>query len=349
MKLVIPVVTIVAATLIACSERTAPTAPRPSLTAEAAADWGSGEVWVAAQDANRVIIVHGLGSIETVEMPAGSGPHEITFSPSGAYAYVGDMIDGTLAVIRAADRQIVAMLALGSAGTHQGQPSPDGTLVLVSQIPSMRVIRITADEALGTWTVGPSLTLPLSPLCAAFRSDGRRAYVALRPSGIAIVDVASMTLLATLPTAGVVRCGLAPLADGRRILVASNGGGGHLYMLDTDRDMLTDLSASIGASDQQDVDVSPNGHRAYTTSFLTDELKLVDLTDPLSTAASVSLDATPGVTDKPDHVVVRGNTAFVTLGASGKLAVVQTNQSSVTYLDLAPPSATALHGIAVRP
>ena len=40
---------------------------------------------------------------------------------------------------------------------------------------------------------------------------------------------------------------------------------------------------------------------------------------------------------------------FVTLGGTGKLAVVRANQGVVTYLDLAPPSATALHGIAVRP
>lgn len=342
---------------VACSDHAGPVTPSSTgrisedATAEGVdvADAG-GEIWVAAQDANEIAVVHGLGTIEMIPMPAGRGPHEITFSPSGRYAYVGDLVDGTLSVIRADDRQTVATLAFGpTSGTHQGQPSPDGALVLVSQITSKQLIQVTADEMNEGWTIGASLTLPLAPLCTAFRTDGQRAYVALRPSGIAVVDVPTMTLITILPTDGVVRCGLAPSKDGVSIVVGSNGGGGHLYRLDTSTDVLTDLNATIGAADQQDVDLSPDGRRAYTTSFLTDELKVVNLDDPGSAAASISLDATPGIVDKPDHVVVKGNTVFVTLGATGKLAVLRANHETVTYLDLVPPSTTALHGIAIRP
>jgi len=56
-----------------------------------------------------------------------------------------------------------------------------------------------------SWSVVGSLSLaPLakSPVCTVYRDDGRRAYVSLRPSGIAIVDVPTMTLLGTLPTDG---------------------------------------------------------------------------------------------------------------------------------------------------
>jgi len=337
-----------ASLLTSCADRPGPLAPPPSAQL-LGQDEDGGEIWVAAQDANVIAIVHGMGTVEMLAMPAGSGPHEVTFSPSGEYLYVGNMVNGTLGVVRADDRVLVASLALGANGTHQGEPSPDGSVVLVSQIPTRQLIKVAADESAESWTVGASLSLPLSPLCTSFRVDGQRAYVALRPSGIAVVDVTSMTLLATLPTAGVVRCGFAPSNDSRTIFAASNGGGGHIYTLDTETDVLTDLNALIGASEQQDVDVSPNEQRAYTTSFLTDEMKVIDLMAPGALAASVSLDATPGIVDGPDHVTLRGNTVYVTLGKTGKLAVVRANQGWVKYLDLVPPSATALHGIAVRP
>jgi hypothetical protein len=70
------------------------------------------------------------------------------------------------------------------------------------------------------------------------------------------------------------------------------------------------------------------------------------------------LDATPEIgNDQPDAIAVRGNTVFVTLRASGKLAVVKANQRTVTYLDIAAPAefnpancaGCAIHGVTVRP
>ena len=61
--------------------------------------------------------------------------------------------------------------------------------------------------------------------------------------------------------------------------------------------------------------------------------------------------------DEPDAMAVRGNTLFVTLRESGKLAIVQVNQESVDSLDLTAPFANfspvtcagcALHGVTVR-
>ena len=45
-----------------------------------------------------------------------------------------------------------------------------------------------------------------APVCSVFRDDGERAYVSLRPSGIAIVDVPTMKLIDTLKTDGFVAC-----------------------------------------------------------------------------------------------------------------------------------------------
>ena len=76
-----------------------------------------------------------------------------------------------------------------------------------------------------------------------FRDDGQRAYVSLRPDGIAIVDVPTMTVLGTLPTDGFVACGMIKSKQGRMVTVASSGGGGHITRLDTVSDTLTDADA----------------------------------------------------------------------------------------------------------
>jgi hypothetical protein len=72
----------------------------------------------------------------------------------------------------------------------------------------------------------------------------------------------------------------------------------------------------------------------------------------------MTLDPTPGLgNDQPDAIAVRGDTVFVSLRASGKLAVVKANQRTATYIDMSPPAefnpmncaGCAIHGVTVRP
>ena len=162
------------------------------------------ELWVAAQDTSAVKIMFSRGGIDTIALPSAEKPHTIEFSPSGRYAYVGDVGSGDVVVVRAADRQVVATLTFGSTKSHQVKPSPDGSTVLVAeQTPLKALVKIAADEAQERWTVtAPPLLLPGTPDCTEYTNDGRRAYVSLKPSGIAVVDVATMALLRVLPTAG---------------------------------------------------------------------------------------------------------------------------------------------------
>lgn len=313
---------------------------------------GGGEIWVSAQDTSQIKIVHGVGSVETIALPAAAKPHSIDFAPSGDYAYVANVGDGDVTVIRAADRQVVSTLDLGAAGTHQAKPSPSGSLLLVAQMPSKTLVRVAVDEAGEAWTVTGSLSLAglnKSPVCTVFRADGQRAYVSLTGSGIAIVDVASMTLLGTLPTEGAAQCGFVNSRDDQTIFVDSNGGGGHFYRLNTATDTLTEGGYTIGGSDLHAFGMSPNEDWAYAASRGDDQLKLIHLPMPEMTAWSVNLDLRPGIADKPDMVAVKGNNVYVTLRAAGCLAIVKANQQTVSYLPLVDPSANALHGIAIRP
>jgi DNA-binding beta-propeller fold protein YncE len=334
----------------------------------------SGELWVTSQGTDRLFIVHGQGSsIETVPLP-GTGPHITTFSPLGDYAYVAGMRNGTLSILRADDRQVVQTLNLGPTLTHQAKPSPDGSVVLVSQIGSRTLIKIAADEAGESWQVVGSLSfasLGKPPVCSIFRDDGQRAYVSMLPNGIAIVDVPTMTHVGTFATDGLVACGMTMSRRGRIVTLASSGGGGHVYRLDTATDTLTD-AGTLGAADWHSFHMSPNEKVGFGTSPNSDEIVIADLTGPtVSPIATLRLDPTPGIgNDQPDAInpAVRGNTLFVSLRASGQLAIVNVNQQTATFLQLSPPApfnpancgppppqpptgegGCAIHGVAVRP
>jgi hypothetical protein len=271
------------------------------------------------------------------------------------------MGNGTLLILRADDRQLVQTLNLGPAGTHEAKPSPSGSTLLVAQIPSRTLIKIAADEEAGSWTVSGSLTFPAalgSPICTIFRDDGQRAYVSLLPTGLAIVDVPTMTLVGTHATDGFIACGMIKSRNGKTVTIASSGSGGHIYRLNTATDTLVD-AGTLGAADWHSFNLSANQRIGFGSSPNSDELIVAGLTQHIvEPLGSISLDPTPGVgNDQPDAIAVRGNTVFVSLRASGKLAIIKFNQRSVRYLDVSPPApfnpmncaGCAVHGVTVRP
>jgi DNA-binding beta-propeller fold protein YncE len=329
-----------------------------------AADSEAGEVWATSQGDHRLFVVHGLrgqGGVETFDLPFGTGPHLINFSRDGEYAYVSGMGNGRLLVVRADDRQVVATLSFGiAAGTHQAMPSPDGGTLLVAQIPSRRLIKVAADEASETWTpTGQELTFGAkSPICTIFRDDGL-AYVSLLPSGIQAVDVTTMTKVGDeIPTDGFVACGMVKERDGGGIMLASTGGGGHVYRLDFATGTL-ESRGTLGASDWHSFRMSPNEKLGFGTVPIGDEVRLIDLTSDPVTSVALPLDPTAGAAnDEPDHMAVRGNTLYATLRESGTLAIVQLNQGTVDYVNLALANpgfnpmncaGCGVHGVAIRP
>ena len=335
-----------------------------------AGDSEAGEVWVTSQGTHRLFILHGRdggGRIETVALPSGTGPHFVDFSPGGKFAYVSGMGNGNVEILHADRRRIVETLNFGPAGTHQAKPSPNGKTLLVAQIATKKLIKVAARERSRRWVQTGELALEQSPICTIFRDDGRRAYVSLLPSGIAVVDVARMSLVKTLATDGFVACGMVKSRDGKTITLASSGGGGHVYRLNTRTDELDQDLGTVGAGDWHSFRMSGNEKRGFGSVPAGDEVRLIDLTRPRArTIASLALDPTPGASnDQPDNMAVHGNTLYVTLRASGKLAVVNVKQRRVRYINLSPPapfnpancgpapeaagSGCAVHGVAIRP
>jgi DNA-binding beta-propeller fold protein YncE len=322
-------------------------------------DTGEGEVWTTAVEQNTLKIVTGPGCVATLSHPSLLQPHGVEFSLSGQFAYVSNLGNGNLVVVRAEDRQVVATFNLGPNRLHHAKPSPDGSVLLATHLDSRKVFRISADEATQTWTVMDSLTLKdaggnlRSPVCVAFRSDGRRAYVSLNPQDIAVVDISPgtpLTQTTAFRTIGSVQCGMVNSKDGKTMFVDSNGGGGHFYRLDTTTDVLTeDLSYTIGAVDLQDFDVSPNEKWAFAADRGFNRLKVLDLKG--SGVEEILLEPRPGFLDKPDMVAVAGNNIYVTMRTAGVLAWVKARQRTVTFIDLgiAPSGLPHGNGIAIRP
>jgi DNA-binding beta-propeller fold protein YncE len=179
------------------------------------------------------------------------------------------------------------------------------------------------------------------------RADGERAYVSLfgPAGGIAVVDVPTMTVLGRLPTAGSVSgCGITRSNDGRTIFLASSGGQGHFYRLDTETDTLVEDTGfePIGLS-LHGLVVSANETRAYVAAIGSQQVIVLDL-------EGNGVGAIP-LAHAPDSLVRRGSNIYVTLRFAGQVARIKAQTGAVEYMQLAPPATTgwAIHGIAIRP
>jgi hypothetical protein len=208
-------------------------------------------------------------------------------------------------------------------------------------------------------------------VCTVFRADSRRAFVSLNPSGIAVVDVPSMTLLSQIPTDGFIACGMIK-SDANHVVIASSGSGGHIYTLDMATETLTDRGV-VGAASWHSLAITPDGTRGFGSSPLSDEVIVIDLTTtPVTKVAALRFDQVPGVgNNQPDAFgggePNYGNVLPVGLRAAGNVAVVNAHNLELrSIVNLAPPApfnpmtcgpvgaptgagGCAVHGVTPRP
>ena len=334
------------------------------------------ELWVTSQGSSVIFIrnFENLSPIDKIDLPSGAGPHIITFH-SPDFAYVGGMTDGKVYVIDANTRQVAYSAQLGPTLVHQVKVSPDGATALVSILGTRTVTTMFVDEANRSWSVGPSLDIGAAtgkaPVCTVFRADSRRAFISLNPSGIAVVDVPSMTLLSQIPTDGFIAWAMIK-SDDDHAVIASAGSGGHFYTLDMRTETLTDRGA-VGAVSWHSLAMTADGTRGFGSSPLSDEVIVIDLTTtPVTKLAAVRFDQVPGVgNNQPDAFgggePNYGNVLPVGLRAAGNVAVVNAHNLKLrSIVNLASPApfnpmtcgpvgaptgsgGCAVHGVTPRP
>lgn len=366
---------------VACRDET--NVPQVASDVQAAREWSEEprplmpkELWVTSQGEN-VIFIRNFGDLSPIDqfsLPAGAGPHIITFHTPD-FAYIGGMTDGNVYVVDADARQVVQTIKVAPTLAHQIKVSPDGATALVSIIGTKTLTKILVDEAHRSWTLDASLDIGAAtgkaPVCTVFRADSRRAFVSLNPSGIAVVDVPTMTFLSQIPTDGFLACGMIK-ADADHVVIAATGGGGHIYTLDMTTETLTDRGV-LGAASWHSFNMTADGTRGFGSSPLSDEVIVIDLTTtPVTNLGSIVFDQVPGVGhNQPDAFgggePIYGNVLPVGLRAAGNVAIINAhNLEHRTLINLEPPApfnpmtcgpvgpptgagGCAVHGVTPRP
>ncbi|HEY7193214.1 MAG TPA: hypothetical protein VH439_05690 [Gemmatimonadales bacterium] len=334
------------------------------------------ELWVTSQGQSVLFIrnFEDLSLITQIDLPANSGPHIITFHTPD-FAYVGGMTDGKVYIIDANARTIAQTLTVAPTLAHQVKVSPDGATALVAIIGAKKLTKILVDEANRSWTLEASLDIGAAtgkaPVCTVFRADSRRAFVSLNPSGLAIVDVPTMTFLGEIPTDGFLACGMIK-QDADHVVIASSGSGGHIYTLDMNNETLTDRG-TLGAASWHSFNMTPDGSVGFGSSPASDEVIVMDLTTtPVTRLRSILFDQVAGTgNNQPDAFgggePIAGDVLPIGLRAAGNVALLNVHNLKLrTIVNLEPaapfnpmtcgpvgpptgPGGCAVHGVTPRP
>lgn len=305
------------------------------------------EIWVTSQDSSVLFIrnFEDLSPIAQIDLPSRAGPHIITFHTPD-FAYVGGMTDGNVYIIDANERRIVQTINVAPTLAHQVKVSPDGTTALVAIIGAKKLTKLLVDEGNRRWSVDASLDIGAAtgkaPVCTVFRADSQRAFVSLNPSGIAVVDVPTMTYVRQIATDGFIACGMIK-QDADHVVIATTGGGGHIYTFDMTNETLADRGV-LGAASWHSFNMTPDGKLGFGSSPLSDEVILIDLTtNPVTKIGSVVFDQVPGVGhNQPDAFgggePIYGDVLPVGLRAAGNVALLNAHNLKVrTLVNLEPP------------
>lgn len=310
------------------------------------------EVWALDQGTNKIHIivpdeaeagrftvseVIDLGAYPDAEIEM---PHMIDFTSDYRYAFVAGPAGGNTAVLRVADREVVAVLNTGP-GSHMAAVTPGDQQVLVDVIEDGTIVEILLDLENEQFEIGRTLELRADPrvqaradefpqndegeiiarpICHDYTADGRYAYVTLGPElddgGLVIVDTAELVVEKVYPVGEVrVNCGTVLGPDGHTMFL--NGGSleeGHWYAFDTDRhEPLEDENGEIRRSshgqDAHGVWTTPDGTELWMVNRASSDGIVID---PASRTVVDTIDWTG---ESPDILAFSpdGQFAFVTL------------------------------------
>jgi DNA-binding beta-propeller fold protein YncE len=346
------------------------------------------EVWAMDQGTHVVHIfdaeLEEVGRIE-LEPHGVRVPHMIEFTSDHRYAFVAAPATGNVAVIRAADRAVVAVLQTGPR-THHAAVAPDDRSVLVSVIgaPDVewdgRLVEIVVDAAAERFTVGRTLMLAQDPLfeerrtdflasggavCLAYTRDSESAWVTLGPGldegGVVVVDPRTLELTRVYGPGEVsANCGtlLSPTGE-HMYLVGGDGEVGVWHAADVATHDIVQQSGSHG-HDAHGSAFSPDGSEYWLVNRVSSNAVVIDARTREVLETIEFTGRTPDIVAmSPDgrhvYITLRGpnpvTMPHVAVGETPGFAVF--DRASRRMLRLVEPAqgdpASDFHGIAVRP
>jgi YVTN family beta-propeller protein len=213
---------------------------------------------------NRVDVVDTTTNATSLSLDVGSYPYSVTLSPDGQRAWVTNYIGSTISVIDTTTDTLV------------GSPISTGT------------------------NMGPD--------AMAFTPDGTRAYVSnfgpYGPGNLALIDVASGSVLSTIPTPK--PTGIQVTPDGSHVLVGDNMSA--VQVLDTTTNTFG-TAIPVGNKPLY-IALTPDGTSAYVTNLNSDTVSVIDL-------ASLTVVHTIAVGNQPEGFNAFIGPNIITTNCSG--------------------------------
>lgn len=295
------------------------------------------EIWAMDQGTHTVHIFNSsLEEIGRIDLGSQGAkvPHMIEFTADQRYAFVANPSTGNVAVIRAPDRKVVALLTTGPR-THHAAVAPGSRKVLVSVIGAVNVpwdgklVELDIDLANERFTLGRQLVLADDPLfaahknefkdsggavCVAFTADGRYGYVTLGPGldegGVVVLDTNDFKLVKAYGPGQVqANCGTLLSPDTKHMyLVGGDRNVGVWYASDVQTHQPVNRVETRG-HDAHGSAVTPDGKEYWLVNRVTSNAIVMD------TKTHQILAELPFVGKTPDIVAISSDSryAFITL------------------------------------
>jgi DNA-binding beta-propeller fold protein YncE len=340
------------------------------------------EIWALDQGTNTVHVYDpGLREVGRVALDGVvDTPHMVDFDSQGRFAFIANTRSGDVAVIRAADRRLVEVVATG-ATAHMAAVTPDDSAVWVANIGDRTLTEIVVDLDRETFTVGREVDFsadplyqqtygdweaPPGPVCHQYSPDGRFAWVTLGPAagGLVVVDLEALEIVTAFdPDVVRANCGVQVTADGAKVY--TNWGSptqdeGEWYVFDAAARTLLRSGGSRGV-DVHGAVLTPDGAQLWQVNRHTNNAIVVDTASDEVVAEHDFVGDTPDILDfAPDgsraYVSLRGpdprsGDPHVATGSTPGFSVVDTASGEVvsTVQPAAGDERSDFHGIAVRP
>jgi YVTN family beta-propeller protein len=130
-------------------------------------------------------------------IPVGKGPEGFDVSPDGKELWAANSGDGTVSIVELASRVVVRTLEVGTKRSNRLKFSPDGRLVLVSDLGTGDLVVLDAHARREAKRLG----LGQAAAGILITPDGARAFVAApRDNAVAIVDLATLSVTGRIAT-----------------------------------------------------------------------------------------------------------------------------------------------------
>lgn len=345
------------------------------------------EIWAMDQGTHQIhIFGPDLEEISRIDMEAHGArvPHMIDFTADDRYAFVAHPATGNVAVIRAADREVITVLATGPR-THAVTVAPGDRMALVAVIGAAaepwdgRIVELLLDASNERFEIGRSLKVAEDPMFAArmaefkdtggavcmdFTADGRYAYVSLGPEveegGLVVLDTESFALTAVYPSSELpANCGTLRSPSGEHMFV--NAGGrelGQWHAMDT-RTHAPVHHGESGGHDAHGVWLTPDGTELWMVNRITSNAIVINPATLEEIARIDFVGTTPDIIAMaPDgsraYISLRGpnpvTMPHVAVGETPGFAVIDVRTRALREIvqpDAGNP-ASDFHGIAVR-